>query len=325
MIGSAAFSAPGKLMLFGEFAVLEGYPALALCFDKRIRCEATAGGGALRFEAPQLLDQPIVLPVPLPEVAPPALALLWPLIVEAAPALGGLSLVFDAEFPSTWGLGSSSASSLAAVAAVRALLRQSPDAHALFGEVRALQRALQGNASGYDAATQLLGGVVRFQDPGLAGGDGSATLQRLDVPARHWLVGYTGRKAKTGPMVRSVRQRHPRGSEIYAQIGDLAVRAVGALAGPDAALGALLNEGHGLLDALGAVPGDLRAPMAQLQAHSSVLGARMCGAGGGDCVLVLASDGGATQALADVGFSVLPLSFTDIGLRAEPLQPREGS
>jgi mevalonate kinase len=320
----SAFSAPGKLMLFGEFAVLEGELALALCFDRRIRCEARGGGGALGFDAPQLLPGPVRVPLGGLSAGPPRpeLALLWPLIAEAAPRLGGLSLRFDATFPSTWGLGSSSASSLAAVAAVRRLLGEEPDDRALFGEVRALPRALQGSASGYDAATQLLGGVVLFADPELAGAEGPVTLERLAAPALPWRVGYTGRKASTGGMVRSVRRTHPRGAPIYRRIGQLARDAVPLLlAGDLEEVGEALNRGHGQLTELGAVPADLQPAMAALQADPAVAGARMCGAGGGDCVLVLAADGGAEAAMERAGLTVLPLTFTPHGLRAEPIAP----
>ena len=302
-------------MLFGEFAVLEGHPAVALCFDRRIACTAGAGepAGGVRFEAPGLLDRPVVLES-MDAEPPPELRLLWPLLTEAVERLGGISLAFEAGFPSTWGLGSSSASSLAAVAGVRALLGESPSDEALFIEVRDLQRRLQGAASGYDAATQLLGGVVRFQDDG-----GVPRLERVEAPELDWVVGYTGRKASTGAMVRAVREQHPVGAPLYARIGALAERGLEALRlGAVDALGACMNEGHGQLTALGAVPDDLVEPMTTLQGDPAVAGARMCGAGGGDCVLVLAHDRtGAAEALRRVGFEELPLHFTPAGLRRE--------
>lgn len=310
-------------MLFGEFAVLEGHPAVALCFDRRIRCEARLLPGRLRFDAPELLvEGAIELPLSAlagpPEL--PELRLLWPFLQNAVPRLGGLSLRFDAEFPSTWGLGSSSASSLAAVAATRALLAEYPDEAALFAEVRALQQTLQGRASGYDAATQLLGGVVLFSDPGFAGEAGPVQLERVDGPAMPWLVGYTGRKASTSKMLRSVGSDFPSRSPIYRRIGELAKEGLAALrAGDIATLGDAMNRGHDLLVELGAVPADLALKMQALQETDGILGARMCGAGGGDCVLMLVDDQqAAIDALHAVDFSLLPLTFTESGLRAEP-------
>ncbi len=320
---AASFSAPGKLMLFGEYAVLEGHPAVALCFDSRIRCTATAGGDSLLFSAPSLLDRVLEVRDVGVEPPDPALRLLWPLIQEVMPQLGGLTLEFEAEFPHTWGLGSSSASSLAAVAAIRTLQGHTVEPPALFDEVRGLHRRLQGAASGYDAATQLVGGAVYFDPTGLPSGrPSSATFERIEVPHYAWVVAWTGVKASTGAMIRTVREQHPIGSPIYARIGALAVRGVELLAkGDRGALGAAMNEGHALLHELGAVPADLHARLLALQADPWVHGARMSGAGGGDCVLILARDlAGASTAARAQGFEILPLFFEETGLRAEPLE-----
>lgn len=312
----ACFSAPGKLMVFGEYAVLEGHPAVALCFDRRIRCTATAGGGGLRFDAPSLLGDrgPLLIPE-LGSVAPdPALRLLWPLLREAVPALGGLTLRFEAGFPHFWGLGSSSASSLAAVAATWTLLGRPVARSELFAAVRGLQRAHQGAASGYDAATQLLGGVVRF-----VGGD-APVFERIPVPVTlGWVVAWTGVKASTGAMIRDARARYPLGDPLYARIGDLAREGEACLrTGDVVALGAAMNEGHSLLSELGAVPDDLEGLILALQGDPCVHGARLAGAGGGDCVLILAEDPeGAAQAARAHGFDVLPVRFEEQGLRAE--------
>ncbi len=311
-----SFSAPGKLMLFGEYAVLEGHPAVALCFDARIRCTAAAGGGALRFDAPSLLGDagPLIVD-DLPTEAPdPALCLLWPLLRAAVPVLEGLTLRFEAGFPHTWGLGSSSASSLAAVAAVNTLLGRSIQPRELFWTVRALQRGVQGAASGYDAATQLLGGAVRF-----VGGD-TPVFQRIPVAgAPQWIVAWTGVKASTGEMIRDVRSRHPVGHGIYGRIGALAGQGEACLrAGDLPGLGAAMNAGHELLSELGAVPDDIEGLVLALQGDPCVHGARMAGAGGGDCILILAQDPpGASQAARAHGFEVLPIRFEEHGLRAE--------
>ena len=313
---AASFSAPGKLMLFGEYAVLEGHPAVALCLNKRIRCTATAGGGdTLLFSAPSLLDRVIEVEEIGPEAPHPGLRLLWPLIQEVMPQLGGLTLEFEAEFPHTWGLGSSSASSLAAVAAIRTLQGHTIEPAELFEAVRTLHRRLQGAASGYDAATQLLGGAVHFQPDG-------PRFEGIAVPHLAWVVAWTGVKASTGEMIRTVRAQHPVGAPIYARIGALAALGVQLLAqGDRAALGAALNEGHALLHELGAVPGDLHTRLLALQADPWVHGARMSGAGGGDCVLILARDlAGASAAARAQGFPILPLFFEETGLRAEPLE-----
>ncbi|MCO4768513.1 MAG: hypothetical protein KDA24_00675 [Deltaproteobacteria bacterium] len=319
---AAAFSAPGKLMLFGEFAVLQGHPSLAMCFDRRLRCEARDGGGVLRFDAPELLDDEVI-ELPLSELAAqaprPELRLLWPLLREAAPRLGGLSLRFDAEFPPTWGLGSSSASSVAAVAAVRQLLGALPPLKGLFTEAHELQRSLQGRASGYDVATQLLGGTVMFQDARSRGE--LVKMRQLATHRMHWQVAYTGNKASTTKMISVVEGAHAPGQVIYDRIGGLAKEGITFIEhGNSFALGDAMNRGHALLGALGAVPAHLDDKVRHIQSRPGVLGARMCGAGGGDCVLLLVDEPRrGAAAVDDVGFELLSLNPTPHGLREEPV------
>jgi len=302
-------SAPAKVMLFGEYAVLEGHRAIAMCLDRRISCRVERGGGRLEVRAPGVFEPSIDLPDNvLEEVAcpDPRLQLLWPLLRRHAGS-SGLSLHFESEFPPTWGLGSSSASSLAAVAA---LAGPGPER---FGEVLAAQRKFQGSASGYDVATQLLGGFVLYR------GGATPKMERLDVPAMDWLLAWTGSKVATGPMIGKVRERFGTGHSLYTHIGALAEVAVELLCGGHRrALGEALNEGHGLLTQLGAVPQELGERVERLQADSSIFGARMTGAGGGDSILLLVSDrAAASAAVRASGLEVLDLRPEAEGLRME--------
>lgn len=302
-------SAPAKVMLFGEYAVLEGHRALAMCLDRRISCRVLRGGGRLSVRSPGVFEPPIDLPVEVLESAhcpDPRLQLLWPLLRSHSDG-AGLSLEFAAEFPPTWGLGSSSASTLAAAAA---LSGPGPE---LFGEVLLAQRALQGSASGYDVATQLLGGFVLYR-----GGE-TPEMERVVVPQMEWMLAWTGTKVATGPMIGKVRERFPEGHSLYAQIGALTEVATELLSGGHRrALGEALNEGQGLLDRLGAVPSDFGERVGRLQSDPSVFGARMTGAGGGDSVLLLVADRAAASAAAGaVGLEVLDLGPEPHGLRME--------
>lgn len=302
-------SAPAKVMLFGEYAVLEGHRAVAMCLDRRISCRVERGGGRLAVRAPGVFEPAIDLPAAALDSAvcpDPRLELLWPLLRRHSDSTG-LCLDFSAEFPPTWGLGSSSASGLAAAAAL------SGPTPAIFGEVLAAQRALQGQASGYDVATQLLGGFVLYR------GGPTPKMERLDVPEMDWLLAWTGTKVATGPMIGKVRERFPSGHAIYSRIGALSESAIALLCGGQRrALGEALNEGHALLAELGAVPDALGDRVRGLQQAPSVYGARMTGAGGGDSVLLLVEDRAAASAAVQAcGLEVLKIGPEAQGLRME--------
>jgi mevalonate kinase len=296
-------------MLFGEYAVLDGHRAIAMCLDRRISCVVERGGGRLRVHSAGVFEPPVDLPASelSSELCPdPRLRLLWPLLRRHGDPTG-LSLHFEAEFPPTWGLGSSSASTLAAAAA---LAGPGPER---FGEVLAAQRQLQGSASGYDIATQLLGGFVLYR------GGAAPKMERLDVPELDWLLAWTGTKASTGSMIGKVRERFALGHPLYDHIGALAETAAELLCGGHRrALGEAMNQGHALLAQLGAVPDDLASTVQRLQADSSIFGARMTGAGGGDSILLLVSDrDAASTALRSCGLEVLDLRPESEGLRME--------
>ena len=302
-------SAPAKVMLFGEYAVLEGHRAIAMSLDRRIACRAERGGDRLRISAPGVFEPEVDLPASVlafDEAPDPRLRLLWPLLRTHSKE-SGVSLRFDADFPPVWGLGSSSASSLAAAAALAGL---GPDR---FGEVLAAQRALQGSASGYDVATQLLGGFVLYR------GGANPSMERLDVPRMQWLLAWTGSKVSTGMMIGRVRDRFPPGHSLYAHIGALSEVAVDLLCGGhQRALGEAMNEGQGLLEQLGAVPPELGELVGGLQGEPSIFGARMTGAGGGDSILLLVSDReAATAAIQARGFEILDVAPENEGLRME--------
>jgi len=139
------------------------------------------------------------------------------------------------------------------------------------------------------------------------------------VDRGRWRVAWTGRKVSTGSMIRSVRERHPVGDPIYARIGRLAEDALLLLTAGDVdGLGAALQEGQALLEELGASPAWAGEAARRLSASSGVLGARLSGAGGGDCVVMLVDDPeAAAAAVADVGLTLLEPTVDPVGLVVE--------
>ena len=160
---TALASAPGKVMLSGEYAVLRGAPALVLAVDRRVRVRLTPStdwrassdlepGGASLAQDPEALPDG------------PAASLLRLL---AARAGQGGPLTLDVASRALrngeikLGLGSSAAVSVAACAALAACGGQPlPSLAALID----FHDTLQGRAgSGADVACSLLGGLVAFR------------------------------------------------------------------------------------------------------------------------------------------------------------------
>ena len=157
-------SAPGKLVLSGEYAVLAGAPALVLAVDRRVRCTLTpqSQGGwridgrgfaerlALTKEA-AFAASPATTPAILGQAMAPAAAPnhLHVVVDSSACYLRGVKL----------GIGSSAAVVTALATAAAALGGGAMTLPALI----AIHRGFQGGGSGVDVAAAVTGGVVRFQ------------------------------------------------------------------------------------------------------------------------------------------------------------------
>ncbi len=151
-------SAPGKLMLSGEYAVVAcAAPAVACAVNLRLRVTCAVGGDRWRVTSGALgLREASVAEIPLLEAV----------VARFAPdgAFGEFTVHSDlgvgSEKP---GLGSSAA---LVVAAAGALCHELGQPTPNLDDLIACHQAGQGGGSGYDVATSLLGGVCLFQKVG---------------------------------------------------------------------------------------------------------------------------------------------------------------
>ena len=159
-------SAPGKVVLWGEYAVLEGAPAAVLAVNRFAGCMLETSGvwrfSTTGFEAGTAeFDR-------LPATAPAGAAatLPWQVLQEcsAMPSTPVSVAMHTGEFYRDGvklGLGSSAALCVAVQAAVAALAGSTPD----YPRALAAHRRLQaGRGSGIDVAASYFGGCLRFRN-----------------------------------------------------------------------------------------------------------------------------------------------------------------
>lgn len=182
-------TAPGKVVLLGEYAVLEGAPALVLAVDRRCRVDLQPCSAAdCRIEAPQLDTAPARFELgddgrprwrdelPKPFVRTAALV---DCVLDHVRALGGKVTPFrlrvdtaelfdsDRSRPVKLGLGSSAATAVAIDAVLHAAFAGGNGEETPAETVARLLvpgRAAQGNAgSGIDLAASLCGGLLGYR------------------------------------------------------------------------------------------------------------------------------------------------------------------
>jgi phosphomevalonate kinase len=196
-------TAPGKLVVLGEYAVLAGAPALVLAVDRR--CQADIGpseddGCQLRIRAPESRETSFPVGatsgVALVDLVTSALEADGPLAWRAGIDSSGF---FDGE--TKLGIGSSAAVLTAWAAAWSVYAgrdRIAPDAAGL-EQLISLHRKFQGGmGSGLDVAASLFGGVITYLSaPGGVPCVGSVRLPNSVV----FSTVFTGRSAATTDFV----------------------------------------------------------------------------------------------------------------------------
>lgn len=292
--------AHGKVILFGEHAVVYGVPAIAVGIDRGARAVTTAGPGpsTLRIhyrQGPASGTRDITATEggsasPLDRAFNGILAATR----SAGVSVGGVHVEAEAELPPGGGLGCSAALGVA----VARSLDAAASAEEIALRADAWERVFHGNPSGIDAAISAIGGCVRFQRT-----DAGPRISRVRIPTPVQLcVGNSGGISSTKTMVEGVarlKERRPDTTQkAFDAIHTLVKNAELALVdGDKKAVGQLLDLNQMLLAGLFVSTPELEL-MCSAARSAGALGAKLTGAGGGGCVVALV-DG------PDVGQAVL--------------------
>ncbi|HSW97140.1 MAG TPA: mevalonate kinase [Candidatus Saccharimonadales bacterium] len=290
-------SAPGKLMLFGEHAVVYNHPCLVTAVDQRMRVTAEIiDTPEFHLEAPdvkvigykktfsEIGKGDIPKGAQFVEIAVKNLLQRHP-----APNVGsiGLKITTTSEFSSQFGFGSSSASTVCTIKAISELYNLKLSQKEIFDLAFKTVLDIQGKGSGFDVAAAVYGGTLYFVT-------GGKIIEPLDISELPLLVGYSGIKADTVTLINKVKETSDKYPEIidgiYANIEILVERARQAIGKQDwKTVGELMNLNQGYLDALGVNTRKL-ADMIYAAKDAGAYGAKLSGAGGGDCIIGLAPE-----------------------------------
>jgi mevalonate kinase len=286
-------SAPGKLMLLGEHAVVHHRTCLVTAVDARLHMTLTPLDSAeFHLHAPDVGVEHVTGRFADAFADGRALAR-GTRFVESALAVfreryglaGGVRIESRSDFSSQLGLGSSSATvactlyGLAALGGVDLAPRQVFDLgwEAIWH--------VQQTGSGFDLAAAIYGGTL-FYDNGQPRQIVPLAVQDLPL-----LVAYTGTKADTPTYVRRVNERLAHWPDamngVFDVMDQLVAHGRAALERADwPRLGELLDMQHGLAHALGVDTPETMALVFAARA-AGAFGAKLSGAGGGDCIIIL--------------------------------------
>ena len=299
-----AASAPGKVVLWGEYAVLEGAPAAVLAVDRFALCSIessrswrfrTAGFAAAAAEFHSL---PVTPPADAAAILP------WQVLQAlpnppAAPASVTMDTRGFFRERVKLGLGSSAALCVAVAAAFAARDGEAPERARALAAHRRLQA---GHGSGIDIAASFFGGCLRFRD-----GD----ARPCPDPLSHRCFVWVGESAHTGRKLERFAEYLGRGNR--AALNTLADCSEKLFDEPTAEALAAYVEALKVLDSaagLGVYSPPHRA--AERLAKASGMVYKPCGAGGGDIGLAVA---GSPEPLPRFAASAETLGFTILNLK----------
>jgi len=272
-------------MLFGEHAVVYGYPCIVTALSERLFVSEGVAVGDTRF-------------------------------LDAAIQLWGNSdtkLAAKSTFSGKYGFGSSSA---VTVAALKYLKPNASDKE-VFDAAYKIVLDIQGVGSGFDVAAATYGETLYYIK--------NKVIEPLTIQEMPLVVGYTGVKADTKTFIADVaakRAREPEKVErIFAAIAKIVEEAkIKMLEGDWERVGRLMDFNQEYLRDLGVSSEKLEVLISAAK-RAGAWGAKLSGAGGGDCMIVLGPRDKRDvirKAIEGAGGEVINVSPNAEGVRIEP-------
>ncbi|OPX67400.1 MAG: Mevalonate kinase [Methanoregulaceae archaeon PtaB.Bin056] len=252
----ATWSAPGKVFLFGEHAVVYGKPGVAMAIRPRVFVTVRKSKSAHHARSPY--------------------------IDSCFDEMGVKGSVYvNSQLPSSSGLGSSAAVTVATLSAINDEFGKKYTMEEIANLAFAIEKKVQkGRASPTDTSVSTFGGIV------LITGNQRRRLPPQNLPL---VVGNTLISHSTSKMVEKVADLKKKNPEICDPILD----AIGAVSlcgirhfSDPHMLGTLMNMNHALLEALGAGHPSLSRLVLAARA-AGAYGAKLTGAGGGGCMVAI--------------------------------------
>lgn len=322
-------SAPGKLVMSGEYAVIDGAPAVSLAINRRakVTVHAAADGcvlevitanhrqfsfswhssGEILFTGEQPADRGTLLTVLLKHLANSL-----PSTMPSVRIVIDSSEFYAVESRQKLGLGSSAAVCVALTAALHRLFSVQLELHELCYRVHADFQ--NGKGSGIDVATSLHGGVIQFQTLST----GLPQTRYLHWPeGLYMLPVWTGHAASTSSMLAQLDRLKADQPARYLGLIDALAQVATQLCAEWQRnnitglldLLALYGDGLGQLDETACV-GIYSPEHIEFQHRAASIGAvyKPSGAGGGDFGLVFSDSSASIEQLAAEFGSAVVLS-----------------
>lgn len=311
-------------MLFGEHAVIYDKPCIVTAVDQRLMVHASLlQNNNLVVNAPDVgirNYESDISKLGTSENLPKGVRFIKQAVTNFYNLYNissGIKIETKSEFSSEFGFGSSSAVTVATITALSKLFQINVSNKELFDLSYKTVLDIQGTGSGFDLVAAIWGGTIYFVKEG-------RVIKPLDIKYLPLVVGYTGVKADTPTQIRQVatfKDNNPKlAEEIFNRIEKIVDKAKDNISNGDMVeLGKLMNKNQKYLNNLGVSTKELNN-IIEVSRQAGAYGAKLSGAGGGDCMIALVSDNkrsAVENAITKVGGIVIQINMNAEGLKLE--------
>ncbi|MCX6730752.1 MAG: mevalonate kinase [Candidatus Roizmanbacteria bacterium] len=295
-------SAPGKLLLLGDYAVVYNNPCLVTAVDKRLYVEAEIiENDEDEIITPQVKESRFVLET----IAH---------FKEKFSIRESVRIKTQGDFSHQVGLGSSSAVTVATLEALNQLFNKNLNKKQVFDMCYSVTLSIQGVGSGFDIAAAVYGGTQYYVT-------GGTTIEAIKLDKLPLVVGYSGIKADTPFYIRKVAEafkyKKDELKNIFTSVTELVEEArIGLETSDFEKTGRCMTKNHQLLQKLGVSIPKLDE-MVIAANNAGAWGAKLSGAGGGDCMIALVAEekrDDVTRAIEKVGGEIIHVGLNAKGV-----------
>lgn len=300
----------GKIILFGEHAVVYGSRAIAAPIPLAIRAKASPTKDGVWLVMPRWDVEMRLSEDPRKRSAFEETAAM---ILEDLGLKGrSMRITVYSEIPRAMGLGGSAAVAVAIIRALNISFELGLDDEEINRLAFRAETLAHGTPSGIDNT------VATFGRPVLYRAGSPAEIQELFFPRKiPMVIGITGKESMTAKMVTRVRKARDKNptviNPIFRAIDAITGQALSAIQKYDLErLGNLMNVCHGLLNGLQVSSWEIEE-MVQLSRENGALGAKLTGGGGGGSMIALCPEGSETVAAAirEAGYQAMEIEIGD--------------
>ncbi|WGI17311.1 mevalonate kinase [Methanonatronarchaeum sp. AMET-Sl] len=319
------FSAPGKVYLFGEHAVVYGEPALACAIDERVFVTVEErSDNVIKVFSNDLFFKDVTVELINDETRLiPGERTLKPLeyvfesikeIKSIEKDIPGFEMNIESQLPYGGGLGSSAAVTVASIKSLSELLGLELTKDEIAETAYRVEKKVQKRASPCDTFTSTMGGLTWVET-----GEELEKKGSLEIPV---VIGFTGQPGPTGVLVEQVSRLKESFPEIIepviTSIGKITKQGLQSVNKNDYdAVGRLMNVNHGLLDSLGVGTQKLNE-IVYIAREAGASGAKITGAGGGGCILAIGNNSQKIKSsIKSNGYEAFETKITRTGVREE--------